>query len=473
MKNIVVYPHQLFENNKLITENSTVYIIEHPYFFTKYDFNKNCMVYHKATTKFYYDYVKKNLSPKNVIYINFNDYNAMKKKLYSLDIHIYDPIERDLQSELEKYSSVKTYESPMFITSYENLVSYKEKTKSYLMNNFYVWQRKRLNLFIDENKKPYYGKWSFDKDNRKKFPKTYSSSINKFKNKYVITACKDLNINIKDLHCWLPITFDEVKYFFEDFIKRKLSKFGDYEDAISSNVIIGNHSAISSVLNIGMITPATIIKKIKQLEKNKNFKQIYNSIEGFTRQIIGWREYMRYVYVFEYENLVANKLKHTNKIKDFNNIISDIPIIDDVLQKIYKNGWTHHIERLMVLGNYFMLCEVDPHDVYKFFYQHVCLDAYDWVMVGNVYGMSQFASKIQICSKMYLCSSNYLLKMSDYKKGEWCYLLDCLFYRFIGRHYQLLKSNYSTAIFATLYDKNKNKNKMIKFANNYIKQKFI
>lgn len=473
MKNILIYSHQLFEDNELIVDDSNVYIVEHPYFFTKYKFNINKIIYHRATTKYYFDYVKNNFNINNITYIDYKSYNKEKNKLYKLNIEIYDPIERELLSELQKYKNVKIHSSPMFITSIDELKVYKKKSKSYVMNNFYVWQRKRLNLFVQSDGKPYYGSWSFDKDNRKKFPITYSETIKKFKNKYVVSACKDFNVNINDIHCWLPITYDEIKKFFEDFIKMKISKFGDYEDAISQKIIIGNHSILSPILNIGMITPKKIINKIIKLEKLKNFKLIFNSIEGFVRQIIGWREYMRYVYFFEYNNLVTNKLKHTNKIKDIDNISTDIPIIDDTLKKVYKNGWTHHIERLMVLGNYFMLCEVDPDDVYTFFYSHVCLDAYDWVMVGNVYGMSQFASNTKICTKPYFCSSNYLLKMSDYKKNDWCYLLDCLFYRFIKRHYKMLKSNYSTAIMVKMYDNNKNKNDMIKYANDYLKSKFI
>lgn len=472
MKNIVIYPHQLFKDNKIITKDSNIYIIEHPHFFYKYKFNVNRIIYHRATMKYYYDYINNTFDFNKLIYVNSTEYDKKKHMLYDMEIEIYDPIERDLISELKKYKNVILHESPMFITSSKDLKTYKEKNNSYLMNHFYIWQRKRLNLFT-HNDKPYYGSWSFDKDNRKKFPKSYEESIVTFKNKYVLNACKYFGVDIKEIHCWLPITFNEIRWFVNDFIKRKISKFGDYEDAISENVLVGNHSLLSAVLNIGMITPIKLINKVKTLEKQKNFKNMFPSIEGFVRQIIGWREYMHYVYIFEYKNLVTNDLKHKNRIKNFDNIITDIKIIDDTLQKVYKTGWTHHIERLMILGNYFMLCEVNPDDVYKFFYQYVCLDSYDWVMVGNVYGMSQFASKVKICSKPYFCSSNYLLKMSDYKKGEWCYLLDSLFYRFIKRHYDLLKSNYSTSMLTAIYDKNKNKEEMIKFADKYIKNKFV
>jgi deoxyribodipyrimidine photolyase-related protein len=159
------------------------------------------------------------------------------------------------------------------------------------------------------------------------------------------------------------------------------------------------------------------------------------------------------------------------KIKNFDKIRTDIPIIDDTFDKINKNGWIHHIERLMVIGNYFLLCKVDPHDVYKYFYSKICIDAYDWVMVGNVYGLSQYASKVKISVKPYICSSNYLLKMSDYKKGDWCYIMDCLFYNFIKNNYSMLKSNYSTAILTKMFDKNLNKDEMCKFAEKYILSK--
>lgn len=474
MRNILIYSHQLFENNNLLDNdpNCNIFLIEHPYFFTKYDFNINKLIYHKATTLFYYDYLLKNYSKSKIKYISFDKYDKMKFKLYKLDIEIYDPIDTELCEELTKYKSFIIHETPLFLSTKTELKMYNEKHKTYLMNNFYVWQRKKLNLFVDKNDKPKFGAWSFDKENRLKFPQDYTEKYVQYKNKYITSACKLLKVDIKNLHCWLPITFDEIKKFFRDFIKHKLKNFGNYEDAISSNIKIGNHSMLSSVINIGMITPLVIINEIKKLESKTNFKQIFNSVEGFVRQIIGWREYMRYVYIFESKNLKTNMLKHTNRIKNFDNITSDIPIIDDTLQKVYQNGWTHHIERLMVLGNYFMLCQIHPDDVYKFFYEKVCLDAYDWVMVGNVYGMSQYASKVKICSKPYFCSSNYLLKMSNYKKGDWCYKLDCLFYNFVHKHYDLLKSNYSTAVITKMYDKKENNIQMCKDAKLYIKSKF-
>lgn len=472
---VLIYPHQLFKKNNLIKKTSNVCIIEHPHFFTKYDFNKNKLVYHRSTLKFYYDYIKKMFKPKSIQYIEFFNYDKIKSKLYKFDIVIYDPVENELLTELKKFKSATIRSTPLFLSTVKDLSEYNSKNKSYIMNNFYVYQRKKLNLFVDDDGNPYYGKWSFDIDNRKKFPSDYTNhteQISTFDNKYIREACKYFDINITDVHCWLPVTFEEINKFFKSFIKKKLSKFGDYEDAISKNISVGNHSLISSVVNVGMLTPQEIISKIRKLEKAKNFKQIYNSIEGFVRQIIGWREYIRYIYVFEYPNLITNKLNHKRRIKNFKNFVADILIVDDVLQKVYTNGWIHHIERLMILGNYFFLCEIHPDDVYRFFYENVCLDAYDWVMVGNVYGMSQYASILKMSSKPYFCSSNYLLKMSDYKKDTWCYTLDCLFYRFIKTHYKLIKSNYSTAVMASMYDKNSKKDQMVKFANAYLKNKF-
>lgn len=115
--------------------------------------------------------------------------------------------------------------------------------------------------------------------------------------------------------------------------------------------------------------------------------------------------------------------------------------LDSVLQKVRKTAYAHHIERLMILGNLFLLLEIDPHDVYEYFMAHF-IDAYDWVMVGNVYGMSQFCDGGKVATKPYIASSNYILKMSDYKKGEWCEIVNALYWSFLERHSTKFQNNH-------------------------------
>jgi deoxyribodipyrimidine photolyase-related protein len=159
------------------------------------------------------------------------------------------------------------------------------------------------------------------------------------------------------------------------------------------------------------------------------------SLEGFIRQIIGWREFMRGVYVAKgRQQRTRNVWGFTRKIpQSFYDGTTGIPPIDDTIRKVLDTGYCHHIERLMVLGNVMLLSEFDPDDVYRWFME-LFIDAYDWVMVPNVYGMSQFADGGILSTKPYISGSNYLMKMGDYPKGGWQTTWDALFWRFLDVH---------------------------------------
>jgi deoxyribodipyrimidine photolyase-related protein len=162
-------------------------------------------------------------------------------------------------------------------------------------------------------------------------------------------------------------------------------------------------------------------------------------VEGFIRQIIGWREFMFGVYVVAGEkHRNSNFFKHTNKLpKGFYDATTEIPPIDDVINHLNKYAYAHHIERLMILGNYLLLRKTKPTEVYRWFME-LFIDSYDWVMVPNVFGMSQYADGGLMTTKPYISSSNYILQMSNYKKGDWCTHWDSLFWNFIGDHYDQL-----------------------------------
>jgi len=173
----------------------------------------------------------------------------------------------------------------------------------------------------------------------------------------------------------------------------------------------------NSSLNIGVLNLHDVIRKIV------NFDAPFNAKEGFVRQVIGWREFMLTVYKDSHVRLrTTNYLKFTNKLsKKLLSEESGLLPFDDVIQKLHKTSYSQHIERLMIVGNLFVLLEIDPDDVYEFFMMNY-IDAYDWVMVGNVYAMSGYSDGGSITTKPYISSSNYIIKMSnDYKKSqEWC-----------------------------------------------------
>jgi deoxyribodipyrimidine photolyase-related protein len=206
------------------------------------------------------------------------------------------------------------------------------------------------------------------------------------------------------------------------------------------------------MLNIGMLTPQQIIEHT--LQYNTTHHVPINSLEGFVRQIIGWREFIRGVYISKgREERTKNYWGFTRKIPaSFYDGTTGIFPIDETIRKVLETGYCHHIERLMVLGNFMLLCEFDPDEVYRWFME-LFIDAYDWVMVPNVYGMSQFADGGLMATKPYISGSNYLMKMSDYPKGDWQQTWDALFWRFMDVHRDFFLQNPRLGMLVRTFDK--------------------
>jgi deoxyribodipyrimidine photolyase-related protein len=201
-------------------------------------------------------------------------------------------------------------------------------------------------------------------------------------------------------------------------------------------------------MNIGLLTDDEVVTTSYEYYLDNKKSIPIESFEGFIRQVIGWRNYVYTLYNLEGEKIkTTNQLKHTNKINDkFWTGKTEMIPIDSIINKIVKYSYAHHIERLMYLGNFLLLCLIDPDDVYRIFMEWT-IDAYDWVMVPNVYGMSQFATPIMM-TRPYFSSSNYINKMSTFKvkkNDNWSDIWDALYYNFIFKHRTLLKSNYAVA----------------------------
>jgi deoxyribodipyrimidine photolyase-related protein len=179
-----------------------------------------------------------------------------------------------------------------------------------------------------------------------------------------------------------------------------------------------------------------------------------NSTEGFVRQIMGWREFIRGMYEVKGSySRTRNFWNFKRKIPDsFYDGSTGIDPIDATIKKVLKTGYCHHIERLMVLGNFMLLCEFDPDEVYRWFME-LFIDAYDWVMVPNVYGMSQFADGGTFATKPYIGGSNYIRKMSDYPSGPWEAIWDGLFWQFIDNHMDFFASNPRTSMLVHSYNR--------------------
>ena len=347
-------------------------------------------------------------------------------------------------------------DSPMFLTKRNEFKEFLNSNRKPLMANFYKLSRKKNNILMLEGK-PKGGKWSFDSENRKKIPRDIEiPSLISIKDTRHTKDLKKIIPSIFSNHpgsvdnFWFPTTHDNANKWLEHFIKQKLNLFGDYEDAVdqSNNVLF--HSVLSPLINIGLITPKQILNKIHKIEDLYNM----NSLEGFVRQIIGWREFMRGIYQnYDKKLEQGNFFNHKrNLTKSWYEGTTGLPPLDHSIYNVNKYGWTHHIERLMILVNIMNLCEIEPKIVYRWFME-MFVDSSDWVMSPNVYGMGLYSDGGIFSTKPYICGSSYFLKMMHFKKGEWCNIMDGLYWRFIAKNKTFFKKNPRLSLMTRILDK--------------------
>jgi len=458
----LLFPTQLFRNIKLL-KNQEIYLLEEPYYFTRLNFHKLKIAYHRATMKKYFENLtKKRLKIK---YLEFNQVNDFYKKIKDEEIQIYHPIDLELLDNLKKmFKNLMIHPTLNFTFSHLEIEEYQKvayRNHKFYHDDFYKYQRQKLKILMDKNNQPMGNKWSFDTENRSAFPKKDLKvpDLPKIKKNQVIEEAilytqKHFKNNYGSLENFIyPISLTESRNWLKNFLEKRLNLFGDYQDAVSSEIPFGFHSVISPMMNIGLITDREVIEMSHQYYLKNKTKISLASFEGFIRQVIGWRNYVYLIYLIrgremKQENFLNHQRKLTKKkYQEFWEGKTEIIVIDDIIKKMIKYAYSHHIERLMYLGNFLLINLYHPNEVYKLFMEWT-IDAYDWVMVPNVYGMSQFADGGKMMTRVYFSSSNYLTKMSDYKKTKednWWQIWDALYYNFISEHQKLLRKNYATS----------------------------
>lgn len=467
----LIYPHQLFEEVTRLKSSDIVFLIEEPLYFSEFKFHKQKLVLHRASMQKYKHYLEHNQI--KVEYIEFHQLAKTESIANILRQHkieaveIYDVVDDWLCSKLSKALSLASiqltiHNSPMFLTSeseFREFFEARSGARKYWMNDFYIWQRKRLNILIDKDNKPIGDKWSFDTENRKKLPKDISipKTFKTQDNEYIIEAGayveKYFPANFgKTDQFWCPIDFEGAKAHLREFLHIRLELFGPYEDAISTQSDSVFHSTISPLLNNGLLTPDYVIQQTLNFISENQVSLA--STEGFIRQIIGWREYIRALYVLEGTKIRNSNYFGANRTmpKAMWTSKTGIEPIDYHIQVLEKYAYTHHIPRLMLFGNYLNLCQIQPNKVYHWFMQ-MYIDAYDWVMVPNVYSMTLYADGGLLTTKPYIASSNYIIKMSDFKKGDWSPILDALFWNFVGKHFDKLQNEGRLGFIGVQYNK--------------------
>ena len=421
--------------------------------------NKYKIIYKEIEDKdfkdLYEDKLKKIISSNKIQEISFFEIEDKK-------------FEKRIISFIKKLNiKINIISSPMFMCSRTDFKEHIELNKNNLMANFYKYIRKKNNILIESNGKPVGGKWSFDKDNRKKIPRDtkiplfpkISETKHTLALKPIIENMFPKNPGNTD-NFWLATNVNDVNKLINFFIKEKLNLFGDYEDAVTQQDNIVFHSALSPYLNLGLVTPDIIIKKILLHHDKTPIK--LNSLEGYIRQVLGWREFMRGVYQnYSLEMESKNFFDHNRKMKNcWYEGNTGLPPLDHAIQNAATYGWSHHIERLMILSNIMNLCEIHPTIVYKWFME-MFVDSAEWVMAPNVYGMGLYSDGGIFATKPYICGSSYFLKMMDFKKGDWCNTMDGLYWRFIDKNRDFFLSNPRLSMMVRIYDKMKPERKKL------------
>jgi deoxyribodipyrimidine photolyase-related protein len=286
---------------------------------------------------------------------------------YDLEDHFFDDRIRSFCKKND--IDLEVVDSPSFITSKSQFEDYLSDVKKPFMHTFYQRQRKDLNLLVNDQGAPFGGKWSFDAENRKSLPKgielpervSFSETDHTEKVKQLVNELfSDHPGETKNFN-WAT-TRRQALSALDKFLKQRFEKFGPYEDAIKSDEAFLFHSTLSPYLNLGLITPSEVLGKVVDFYKSEETH--FPSVEGFVRQVAGWREFIRGIY----HNFDLNKnfLGHNRKLKScWYDATTGIEPLDDSISKALKYGYTHHIERLMVIGNIMLLCRLDPQEVYK------------------------------------------------------------------------------------------------------------
>ncbi|MGB7347216.1 MAG: cryptochrome/photolyase family protein [Pirellulaceae bacterium] len=493
---LLIFPHQLFEKHPgLSLEPSRIILLEDSLFFgdTQYpmQFHKQKLWLHRATMKRYEAALRE--QEYEVQYVEYDADNSRLVEQLKQAISVGqrenetlcygDPADFALEKRLRQACDSLGIErevlaNPGFLNTPELNRNFRAGKKRWFMADFYKWQRQRLDILMDGDQ-PVGDQWSFDEDNRKKVPKKRLHSIpenlsverdhfDEEAKEYVERRFSDHPGTLDQL--FYPTSHRAAKKWLQHFLANRFADFGDYEDAIVEGESWLWHSVLTPSLNIGLLTPREVVDAT--LSYAAEHEVPLNSLEGFLRQLIGWREFMRATY----EDLgvamrTTNHWQHHRAMPaSFYDGTTGIAPVDDTIQRILQTGYCHHIERLMVLGGFMFLCEIDPDDIYRWFME-MFIDSYDWVMVPNVYAMSQNADGGAITTKPYFSGSAYVRKMSHHKKEPWCEIWDGLYWRWIWNHSAELSKNPRWAMMCSMAKKMDTEKRTLhlKNAENYLK----
>lgn len=430
-----------------------------------------------------------------------NNYQELEKNLdhiiSSNDIEHFEyqmPDEYRLDEQLKAYCQKLSISSQMvdtehFLTTREELGTFFRGKKQWLMESFYRQMRKKHGVLM-EGSEPTGGQWNFDHDNRKKMPKdlkipppkAFPKKVEELKKLLDDQGVKTFgNLDIKKF-IW-PVSEKEAKVLFNYFLENLLPNFGSYQDAMTTQGWSLFHSRISFALNAKILPPQYIIEATEEHYRQHEDDVPLSAVEGFIRQILGWREYMRGIYWHHMPDYAStNFFNHERKLPSWYwTGKTKMKCLSHSIEQSLDYAYAHHIQRLMVTGNFALLAGVHPDEV-DAWYLGVYIDAIEWVEITNTRGMSQFADGGVVATKPYVASANYMHKMGHYcsqcsydykrKTGEGACPFNSLYWHFIDRNKNKLSNNPRMGMIYRVWDKNseEKKNQILEQADNYLNQ---
>ncbi len=376
-----------------------------------------------------------------------------------------------------------------FLTKREELGGFFKGKKQWLMESFYRYMRKKHGILMN-GPDPIGGQWNFDHDNRNKMPKDVSLPVPKIFQKKVEDIQKLLdesgvatfgNIDPKKF-IW-PVSQTDAKELFQYFLSHLLPHFGRYQDAMTTKDWSLFHSRISFALNTKILNPKYVIEATEEYYRQHEEEIPLPAVEGFIRQILGWREYMRGIYWHHMPDYAkTNFFNHKRVLPEWYwTGKTKMKCLSHSIEQSLDYAYAHHIQRLMVTGNFALLAGIDPNEV-DAWYLGVYIDAIEWVEITNTRGMSQFADGGVVATKPYVASANYMHKMGDYcsqchynyksKTGEGSCPFNSLYWHFIDRNKEKLGKNPRMGMIYRVWGKNseEKKNQILQQADTYLHQ---
>lgn len=462
MEATLIYPHQLFHAHPALSPGRCVYLIEEPLLLTNNPTHRARLILLKLAMDAYEHTLMRAGYTVQRIGIAPHPKTADVWHRLAADgistIHVADTTDDYLECAIAASGLRRVwYESPLFFLEKADAVArYLESDRS--MAKFYKRLRKDERILVDADGAPTGGAWSFDTDNREPLRRDIPlpADIHHFGNKDTQSACSWIEkldvVCYGEANTWLPYTHDGARVWLKEFLHERFHAFGRFEDAIAAEHTRLFHSTLSPLLNIGLLTPREVLAETLAFAEEQHVP--INSLEGFIRQILGWREFMRAAYETDGRFMrTRNFFAHKRTLPaTFWDATTGLTPVDTVIKRALAHGYSHHIERLMIVGNILLLLRVHPDEVYRWF-MALYIDAYDWVMVPNVYGMSQFADGGRYATKPYISGSNYVKKMSNFAGGDWEEVWTALYWEFIVDNQEFFESNHRLAMMPRMYQR--------------------